>query len=142
MLKACVSNHQATGIVRTTAQLPRFDDSLGIRPHDSDSRPSYKSSMSAWIYILRCRDGAYYTGLTRGDPEARLAQHNSGILGGYTAKRRPVTLVFATQFDRLTDAIAFERQIKGWRRAKKEALIAGDFSALPELAKRTKRAVE
>jgi len=55
---------------------------------------------------------------------------NSGVTGGYTASRRPVTLVFAQDFDRITDAIAAERQLKGWSRAKKEALIRGDYEML------------
>ena len=65
----------------------------------------------------------------------RLAQHEAGVLGGYTARRRPVTLVFHQEFDRITDAIAAERQVKGWIRAKKEALIAGDFALLRLLAR-------
>ena len=86
--------------------------------------------MNAWVYILRCRDGSYYVGSTRGSLEDRVGTHNSGILGGYTAARRPVTLVFAQDFDRITDAIAAERQLKGWTRAKKEALIRGDYEML------------
>jgi len=94
--------------------------------------------MSAFVYILRCADGSYYTGSTRASLDERVAQHNSGILGGYTARRRPVKLVFHEEFDRVIDAIAAERQIKNWSRAKKEALIRGDFSALRVLAKTAK----
>ena len=65
-----------------------------------------------------------------------MAQHNSGAFGGYTATRRPVTLVYSQWFERITDAIAAERQIKGWSRAKKEALMRGDFEALRMLSKR------
>jgi len=75
-------------------------------------------------------------GNTRNDLELRIAQHNAGYFGGYTSKRRPVELVFSEEFDRLTDAFAAERQIKRWSRAKKEALIRGDFGALRELARR------
>ena len=89
----------------------------------------------AYLYILRCADGSYYTGTARSGLE-RVAEHNSGVYGGYTAQRRPVTLVFFQWFDRITDAIAAERQVKGWSRAKKEALIRGDFESLPQLAKR------
>jgi len=92
--------------------------------------------MNAFLYILRCADGAYYVGTTRGTLESRVAEHNAGHFGGYTAKRRPVTLVFAQDFDRITDAIAAERQVKGWRREKKEALIRREFELLPILAKR------
>jgi putative endonuclease len=83
-----------------------------------------------YVYILLCADGSYYVGLTRGSLEARVSQHNTGHFGGYTASRRPVVLVWQQDFQRLTDAIAAERQIKGWSRAKKEALIKGDFELL------------
>jgi putative endonuclease len=92
--------------------------------------------MTAYLYILRCRDGAYYVGTTRNSLEARLAEHNAGTFDGFTSLRRPVELVFHQEFDRITDAIAAERQVKGWRRAKKEALIAGEHDLLAELAKR------
>jgi putative endonuclease len=91
--------------------------------------------MNTHIYILRCSDGSYYVGSTRTSLEARIAQHNAGHFGGDTKKCRPVTLVWSQDFDRTTDAIAAERQVKGWTRAKKEALIAGDFELLHELAK-------
>ena len=90
----------------------------------------------AYLYILRCADGSYYTGTARSGLERRVAEHSAGIYGGYTAQRRPVTLVFSQWFDRITDAIAAERQVKGWSRAKKEALIRGDFESLPQLSKR------
>jgi predicted GIY-YIG superfamily endonuclease len=92
--------------------------------------------MDAWLYILRCADGSYYTGTCRAGLEARVAQHNAAHFGGYTASRRPVALVFSQSFQFITDAIAAERQVKGWTRAKKEALIAGNFDLLPELARR------
>ena len=90
----------------------------------------------AYVYILQCADGSYYTGTARQGLEQRVAEHNAGHYGGYTATRRPVQLVFSQWFERITDAIAAERQIKGWSRAKKEALITGDFEALPLLARR------
>jgi putative endonuclease len=83
-----------------------------------------------YVYILRCADGSYYVGVTRGSLEDRVAQHNAGSFGGYTASRRPVVLAWQQDFQRLTDAIAAERQLKGWSRAKKEALIHGDFELL------------
>jgi len=92
--------------------------------------------MTAFVYILRCRGGSYYTGLTRGNLEYRVAEHNAGSYGGYTARRRPVDLVFHQEFDRIADAVAAERRIKGWSRAKKEALMRGDFPLLTQLAKR------
>jgi putative endonuclease len=90
----------------------------------------------AYVYILLCADGSYYTGTARQGLEQRVGEHNAGHYGGYTATRRPVRLVFSQWFERITDAIAAERQIKGWSRAKKETLIRGDFKAPPALAKR------
>ena len=91
--------------------------------------------MSAFVYILRCSDGLYYVGSTRGYLEMRVAQHNAGTYGGFTKSRRPVTLIFAQEFDRITDAIAPELQLKGWSRAKKEALMRGDTDALMRLSR-------
>lgn len=67
----------------------------------------------AYLYILRCADHSIYVGTTRSALEHRLAQHNTGDLGGYTSTRRPVTLIHAEWFERIIDAIAAERQIKG-----------------------------
>jgi putative endonuclease len=93
----------------------------------------------ATVYILQCADRSYYVGITRDNLEKRLTQHEAGLFDGYTARRRPVKLVFNQQFGRIEDAIAAERQIKGWRREKKEALIRGDYTALPRLASRSNR---
>jgi putative endonuclease len=90
----------------------------------------------AYLYVSRCADGKYYVGTTRKSLEERLAEHNAGLHGGFTATRRPVTMVFAQHFDTITDAVAAERQVKGWSRAKKEAMINGEWNRLPELAKR------
>jgi len=90
----------------------------------------------AHTYILRCADGSYYVGSTSGALEKRVAEHQDGTYPGYTFKRRPVTLIWSQHFERITEAIAAERQIKGWSRVKKEALIRGDWKALSEAAKR------
>jgi putative endonuclease len=90
----------------------------------------------AYLYILRCADGSYYVGTTRSTLEVRIAQHNAGTLGGHTAARRPVELVFSQWFERITDAIENERKLKRWSRAKKEAFIRGDMASLRELAQR------
>jgi putative endonuclease len=95
--------------------------------------------MSAHLYILRCADGSYYVGTARSGLETRIAEHQAGVFDGYTARRRPVTLLFQQHFERIEDAVAAERQVKGWRREKKEALIRGDFAALPDLSRRTAR---
>ncbi len=94
------------------------------------------SNEGASVYILLCADGSYYTGLTRKDVETRLSEHNAGINADYTSRRRPVKLLWSQHFEQLTDAIASERRIKGWTRAKKEAFIRGDYNALSELARR------
>jgi putative endonuclease len=93
----------------------------------------------AFLYILRCADGSYYIGTTRTNLELRIAQHNTGAFGGYTSTRCPVTLVFSQWFDRVTDAIENERKLKKWSRAKKEAFIRGDFTALRQLSARRSR---
>ena len=87
----------------------------------------------AWVYILRCADGTYYLGSTT-DPRLRLGEHQAGLSGKYTSARRPVRLVFAAECTDIQEAYDRERQIKGWSRAKKEAVIAGNFEALPGLA--------
>lgn len=90
----------------------------------------------ASVYILLCADGSYYTGLTRKEVETPVGEHNAAINADYTSRRRPVKLVWSDHFERLDEAIATERRIKGWSRAKKEALIRGDYAALPGLAAR------
>ncbi len=95
--------------------------------------------MSAYLYMLRCADGSYYVGTTRGSLEKRIVEHNAGTFDGFTALRRPVTLVFSQHFELVEDAVSAERQVKGWRREKKEALIRGDYKALPELSRRSAR---
>jgi predicted N-formylglutamate amidohydrolase/predicted GIY-YIG superfamily endonuclease len=90
--------------------------------------------MSFWVYILRCADGLFYTGHTD-DLDRRLADHQSGTYAGFTHDRRPVELVWSDQcMDRET-AFRLERQIKGWSRNKKMALIEGRFDDLPGLSK-------
>jgi predicted GIY-YIG superfamily endonuclease len=91
---------------------------------------------SDWMfhcYILKCSDDKYYTGHTD-DMERRFAEHQSGYFKGFTYKRRPVALMWNEAFQTRIDAQAAEVQIKGWSRAKKEALIAGDWDRISELA--------
>ncbi len=90
--------------------------------------------MYFWTYMLRCADGHYYVGHTD-NLEQRVAQHQSGWVKGYTYKRRPVTLVWSQYFLTREEAKQAERQVKGWSRAKKEALIAGDWALVSALAK-------
>jgi len=100
----------------------------------------YSKDMSeepgADVYMLRCADGSYYVGSARLGLERRLSEHNSGVFAGYTSRRRPVVLVWSQHFLDIVDAIDVERQIKGWSRAKKEALIRGNYDAIKLLSKR------
>ena len=89
------------------------------------------------MYILRCKDGSYYTGVTN-DVERRVFEHQNGLIQGcYTHKRRPLKLVFVGEFGEINDAISREKQIKGWSRRKKEALIEGNFEKLVELSRKS-----
>ncbi len=91
------------------------------------------------VYILRCWDASYYVGHTD-DLEARLAQHMAGTHDdGYTATRRPVELVYSAEFATRDEAFASERRLKGWSRAKKEALIRGDWDRIRVLARSSAR---
>ena len=93
--------------------------------------------MGAFVYMLLCRDGSYYVGSATGeDLSPRIAQHQSGAYQGYTFDRRPVRLVWSEYFPRITDAIAMERRVKGWSRAKKQALINNDWDSVVHLSKR------
>ncbi|KAA0127246.1 GIY-YIG nuclease family protein [Chryseobacterium sp. SN22] len=86
-----------------------------------------------YLYILLCSDGSYYTGSTN-DLERRLAQHQSGEGANHTRKRLPVRLVYYEEYDRIDLAFYREKQIQGWSRRKKEALINGAPELLPALA--------
>jgi putative endonuclease len=107
-----------------------------LRMRSESEAMGQKVSEGAFLYIVRCADGSYYIGTTRTSLETRIAQHNDGTFGGYTAPRRPVTLVFSEWFERVTDAIENERKLKKWSRAKKEALIKRDLATLKQLASR------
>ena len=86
------------------------------------------------MYILQCSNGAYYTGSTI-DLDKRLAQHQAGEGANFTKKHLPVTLVYYEEFQRIDDAFYREKQVQGWSRKKKEALIEGKNDLLPLLAK-------
>lgn len=90
-----------------------------------------------WTYILRCRDGSFYTGSTNGDLESRVWEHNHDDqrAANHTRKRRPVTLAYAEEFKTVDEAFAREKQVQGWNRQKKLALIEMRGVDLPELSK-------
>jgi putative endonuclease len=88
-----------------------------------------------FVYMVLCRDRTFYTGITH-DVDVRVGQHNAGVYPDcYTYTRRPVRLVFSTDFKEVLDAIAFEKQLKGWSRAKKIALVRGDWPEIVRLAR-------
>ena len=86
-----------------------------------------------FAYMLRCSDGSYYVGSTQ-NLEIRLVQHQTGEGAAYTRRRRPVELVWLEEFTRVEQAFAREKQVQGWGRAKREALITGRYSELPRLS--------
>ena len=90
--------------------------------------------MPFYVYILRCSDDSYYTGHTD-NLDQRMAQHGEGSGCAYTSKRRPLNLLWATDCQSRTEAFELERRLHGWSRAKKEALMRGDFAALPGLSR-------
>ncbi|WP_438710238.1 GIY-YIG nuclease family protein [Aquimarina muelleri] len=86
------------------------------------------------MYILECNDGSYYTGSTK-YLQRRLAQHQKGVGANHTKKRLPVKLLYYEQYNRIDTAFYREKQVQGWSRAKKEALIRGALETLPGLSK-------
>ena len=90
--------------------------------------------MKGWMYILECSDGSYYTGSTN-NLELRLKKHQNGEGANHTKKHLPVKLVYFEEFNRVDFAFKREKQIQGWSRIKKEALIRSEFERLPELSR-------
>ena len=90
--------------------------------------------MGFWAYMLHCADRSFYVGHTD-DLDVRIATHMSGDFGGYTSTRLPVVLVWCDEFATRYEALSAERQIKGWSRAKKLALIRGDWPLISKLAR-------
>lgn len=88
-----------------------------------------------YMYILECFDGTYYTGSTK-YLERRLQEHQNGEGANYTSKRLPVELLYYEEYDRIDHAFYREKQVQGWSRKKKEALMGGNVEMLPELAKK------
>ncbi|MXX38107.1 MAG: GIY-YIG nuclease family protein [Gemmatimonadetes bacterium] len=87
-----------------------------------------------YMYILLCSNDQYYTGSTT-DLESRLAQHKSGQGANFTRKHLPVELVYFEKFSRIDEAFYREKQVQGWSRKKKEALINGESYVLPKLSR-------
>ena len=91
-------------------------------------------NMKGWMYILECSDGTYYTGSTN-NLKLRITQHQNGEGGNHTKKRLPIKLVYFEEFDRVDKAFYREKQVQGWSRKKKEALINKQPEQLHDLAK-------
>ena len=89
--------------------------------------------MAFWTYILLCADGLYYTGHTD-NLEYRIGQHQSGLIEGFTSSRLPVRLMWSQDFATRYEALDAEMRIKKWSRAKKEALIRGDWNSVSHFA--------
>ena len=86
------------------------------------------------MYIIKCSDDTFYTGSTK-DLDRRLQQHQDGEGANYTSKRLPVELVYSEEYQRIDEAFYREKQVQGWSRKKKKALINGEYDKLPELSK-------
>ena len=89
--------------------------------------------MAFYVYILRCSDGSYYTGHTD-NLEKRVAEHQSGECGGYVSTRLPGQLLWSQDCATRVEALSAERQIKGWSRKKKEAMMRGDWKSVQQIA--------
>lgn len=87
------------------------------------------------MYILKCCDDTYYTGSTK-FIDRRIEEHNKGIGANYTKKKLPVILIYFEEYDRIDYAFNREKQVQGWSRKKKEALMKGETHLLPKLAKK------
>ena len=91
-----------------------------------------------FMYILECADGSYYTGSTK-NLERRLREHQAGQGANHTKARLPVKLVYFEEYARIDKAFYREKQVQGWSRKKKQALIEGRQYLLPKLAKKVFR---
>ncbi|MDQ8003061.1 MAG: GIY-YIG nuclease family protein, partial [Pseudomonadota bacterium] len=119
------------GVGLTSLRLP---DALStVRAELAEALPLVSHLKPFFVDLLRCSDGSYYVGQTD-DLGERLRQHGDGLIG-YTATRKPIEWLRQGEFESRESAIAFERRIKGWSRARKEALIRGDWPAIQQLAR-------
>ena len=91
--------------------------------------------MAFYCYILCCADGMYYCGHTE-SLEKRISEHQTGLIKGFTSRKLPVKLCWSESFPTRVEALEAERRIKGWSRAKKEALISGDWTTVSALSRR------
>src|SRR5262249_29736380 len=125
------ASRASTGRARRSPRARRTCWSRSGRRSGRDHRSPVKPF---FVYMLRCADGTYYLGHTD-ELELRVSQHQEGEIPGYTHDRRPVSLVWSQETATREEALTAERQLKGWSRAKKEALIAGDWNAISVLGR-------
>lgn len=126
------------GSVSSSAFNASLREALKVYREQSGNKKNslFKSMKIFHLYILKCNDGTYYTGMTS-NLERRIQQHKTSYYkDSYTSSRLPVELVFYCQFQNVLTLIEKEKQIKSWSKAKKEALINGDYDLLPNLAKK------
>ena len=91
--------------------------------------------MRGYVYLLECRDGSYYIGVTN-NLTRRLIEHAEGVdIFCFTFSRRPVILKNYMVFDNFYEAIKVEKKLKKWSKAKKEAFFRKDNETLHELSK-------
>ena len=143
-----LSSESERALPRTRTGNDRLSAAIAIRFISIPPLPSLCPGEGQWVYyptpVSGCSDASYYVGHTD-DVETRVSDHNAGGLSAYTRKRRPVKLVFAEEFQTREEALARERQLQGWSRAKKEALISGNWERvrlLSRSAAEIKRAAE
>jgi putative endonuclease len=110
-----------------------YRDNLEIKLSNASTKKFVLSK--GFTYILECADGTFYTGSTK-DLEKRIWQHNNGLGANYTKARLPVDLVYYEEYIRIDEAFHREKQIQGWSRKKKLALIEGKPELLPKLSKK------
>ena len=130
-----VSTSSTTGASAGSATDLSIDSASGTRANMNSSFNEISEITNAvgYMYILECSDGSFYTGSTT-NLRTRLQQHNDQEGARHTAARSPVKLIYYETFDRIDEAFAREKQVQGWSRAKKIALIAGNNHRLPRLS--------
>ncbi len=114
---------------------PSTSSGLSANPISLPKLQAMETNQDFWAYIIRCADGSYYTGSTH-DLEQRLRAHETGRAAPYTARRRPLSLVYSERHQSMKAARGRELQIKRWTHKKKEALIKGNVTSLKSLSKR------
>ena len=121
-----------------TARAVQALNSSPFGPSLSEALPYAVFRQWPWTDMLHCAGGTFYVGHTD-DLDARIGAHQSGLIKGYTSSRLPVKLVWCDEFPSRYEALSAERQIKGWGRAKKSALIRGDWKMISALSRSSRK---